>query len=76
MPADGSEDPMSSSHASRALTLGVSEEDGNTRGSAVLSLAENTQGSKPVVAYHASTGPGGGSSGELYYIVIWRGDGD
>ncbi|KAF7653492.1 hypothetical protein LDENG_00082040 [Lucifuga dentata] len=66
MPVDGSEDQVPSSHgrtASAALTLGVSEEEGTTGGSAVCSLNENTEGSEAATACSTSTGPGGGSSG-------------
>lgn len=68
MPVEGSQDQGSSSlssPASAALTRGGTEDDGATRGSAVCSLPQNSQGSEATGAYPANTGPEDGNSGEL-----------
>ncbi|XP_017268545.1 DNA excision repair protein ERCC-6 [Kryptolebias marmoratus] len=76
MPVESAEPQASSSVSgpvSAALTPGGSEEDGATRGSAVCTFPENSQGSEAAAAYPANTGPGecnnsGKRSGALVQI--------
>lgn len=68
MPVESAEPQTASSvprPVSAALTPGVSEEDGATRGSAICTFPGNSQGSEAAAAYPANTGPEESNNGEL-----------
>ncbi|XP_037551074.1 DNA excision repair protein ERCC-6 [Nematolebias whitei] len=76
MPVESAEPQVSSSISrtvSAALTPGVLEEDGATRGLAICTFPENSQGCEAAAAYPTNTGPGdcnsaGKRSGALVQI--------
>lgn len=69
MPVESAEPQVSSSISrtvSAALTPGVLEEDGATRGLAICTFPENSQGCEAAAAYPTNTGPGECNNGEQH----------